>query len=137
MGRKNIIMSKIKKRFFALMLSMGIITSSFFAVFAATTSFTNLSVPRNQAMQYLSVVSKSTSSNYGYANISKLTADAVTFSVRGLGDDFGPGTVCNGTGQWRVSYSKTYPSGKSMQARFRNHNWTNATRTISGNFDYK
>ena len=130
-------MNKTKKRIITLLLSIGLITTSLSTVFASVILFSDAEVPRNQGMQYLTTLKKDTRTNYGTAFIGGLTADAITFSVRGLNDDFGPGTVCNGTGYWRVAYKTYYDAGKSMQARFRNHNWTNATRRVTGNFDYK
>lgn len=134
-GEMEEIMKKINKRFLSFGLSLAILASMATGIYATSVSM-NLDIPRNQAMAYLSTAKKSSTSNYGMARINSKTADAVTFSVRALIGDFGPTATTYATGNLKVPYAANYPAGQSMQARFRNHNWTNAVRKITGTFDY-
>lgn len=129
-------MKKSKKRLLSLGLALTILGSAATGIYATSVSM-NREIPRNQGMVFLDVANKSKSSNCGYANISSKTADAVTFSARALIGNFGPTATTYATGSVQVLYAANYPAGQSMQARFRNHNWTNETRKITGTFDYQ
>lgn len=130
-------MKKNSKTLLSFGLALAILASTATGLYATSVSMNNMDIPRNQAMAYLPVAKKSKTSDCGYANITSKTADAVTFSVRALIGNFGPTATTYATGSLRVPYDATYPAGQSMQARFRNHNWTNETRKISGSFDYQ
>lgn len=109
-------------------------------VSAATTSFTDKSVPTAQGYATLTAMAKSESSDYGIVNLSKMTPDAVTFSAKAVanGHNYGSGkTVTQLDTDFYVYYTAIYGSGQKMQARFRNHNWSLNSNKISGSFNYK
>lgn len=147
MERGDFFMTKVKK---CLQVSLvGLFVFSFCvvtAVWANVVSFKNLKVPTAQGYQLLATGTTSKDTSWSAVNLSAMTPDAVTFSVsatksNGSWKNYGTGTV------YKNSYvGKTYvveyyqgnivAAGTDVQARFRNHNFSFSSNTITGEYDY-
>ena len=91
----------------------------------------------------LSSKSKSVASSYGTVTLTKKDPDAVTFSARakksdGTWGDYQEAVVVNTTNTtYRIPYEYALSAGTTVQARFRNHNWSLNSNQIEGTLDYK
>lgn len=130
-------MRKIKKYVLTSILSFMMLVGAVATISAATASI-NHSVPTRQGYKELASVGKSSSTNHGSVNLSKMEPDAVTFSAKANGNSYGSGKVVTQTKtNFTVNYTATYGKGQKMTARFRNHNWSLNSNMITGTFDYK
>lgn len=127
----------MKKKYLKVLISLGIIATTFTGVSAATVTIDH-SVPTAQGYKYLTAKAKSQKTSYGTVILTKKEPDAVTFSAAAQGGFYSDGvTVYNTNQTYNVNYAGTYGAGTIMQARFRNHNWSLVSNIIKGTFDYK
>lgn len=127
----------MKKKYLKILVSLGIIATTFTGVSAASVAI-NHSVPTAQGYKYLSTKNKSTVSKSGTVILTKKEPDAVTFSAKADGGAYGDGTIASKKNtEYTVHYKGTYGIGTPMTARFRNHNWSLNSNMITGTFDYK
>ena len=129
-------------------LRLSIFGIGFFAIFltvsaSAATVTINHAVPTMQGYVTLASRSKSQASSYGTVKLTKKDPVAVTFSARakkstGSWGSYQSGTVVEKTGTtYNVPYEYNLGAGTTVQARFRNHNWSLNSNQIEGTFDYK
>lgn len=110
---------------------------------SATTIALNHSVPTMQGYVTLPAKTKSESSSYGTVYLTKKDPDAVTFSARyknslGNWEDYYLGAVVDKTNVTvLVFHQANLGVGTTVQARFRNHNWSLNSNQIEGTYDYK
>lgn len=127
-------MKKTYKYLSTSFLAAAILVSASTIISAATESFTNRSVPTAQGYSYLSGRNTSTPASYSTVNLSKMSPDAVTFSS---GKNYESEAIVYSTGvTYKMSYSYCYIQGAMSKARYRNHNWSLNSNTISGVVNY-
>lgn len=135
-------MRKTKKVLFTSLFSIAMMLLLTFSA-SATTIKLNHAVPTMQGYVNLSIAIKSESSTYGTVNLTKKDPDAVTFSARYLNsldkweDYYLPAVVSSTNVTTLVFYPVNLGVGTTVQARFRNHNWSLNSNQIEGIYDYK
>lgn len=110
---------------------------------SATSITINESVPTMQGYKELASRNKSESSSSGTVSLTLKDPDAVTFSARAKKSDgtwgsYQAGTVVSKTNtNYNVAYEYNLGVGTTVQARFRNHNWSLNSNQIEGTFNYR
>lgn len=132
-------MKKIKKylAFSGLLMALFTVT-----VVASSQSFYSRPVPSFQNYNYIESNTKDTAGDYNGINLTRMTADSVTFSATAVdssGKDVGwtgYTTVYYIDNLYKIVLGVNYNSGQKMRARFRNSNWTPYEREITGIYYY-
>ena len=110
---------------------------------SAATVTINHSVPTMQGYATLASKNKNQSTSYGTVYLTIKEPAAVTFSARAKKSDgtwgsYQAGTVVDKAKKtFNVAYEYNLGVGTTVQARFRNHNWSVNSNQIEGTFDYK
>lgn len=138
-------MKKNSKKLLVSAIALSCVLSAS-AVCAQTISFDKITVPRYQGYGDVGIAKISSENAYrGVVNVTSKTAEAVTFYARVVYDedkkDFGEngtsgGVVYQLNTDIYVPYRATYGKGQKMQARCKNHNWTNKNREVTGTFNF-
>ena len=130
------------KLFLRLTSFMVLLVLIFTLSVSATQVRINHAVPTMQGYVELPQASKSLSSDYAGVCLWIKDPESVTFSARAKKTDgtwgaYQAGTVVYETGiLYHVRYEYNLGIGTTVQARFRNHNWSLNSNQIEGYFDY-
>lgn len=124
-----------------LVFSIFTIVGSIFFMNTADANVINISkkVPAFQKYEYLSQGQKNYDGNTANVTLWTKQNEAVTFTVKALSDDkYGLGAVVEHVDlMYTLFYPQSHKAGTTVQARFRNHNWTANSGQIDGYFDYR
>lgn len=133
-------MKKSKKYLRISIIAFCFSLVSLVGVSAANYEFNNFKISAYQNWKELGLFRTSTSTNHGTVKLTYMNLDAATFRARSMDTNqnygsFGPSKVVDQVGsENKIEYNQSYGSGTYIQVQVRNHNWTTATRLISGNF---